>query len=271
MVVADPLGNIIDVRDASGLQLASYYFWPYGETRTSTGSITNPWQFCGVWGYYFDGNTYYVRARVLGPVVTRWLSLDPLWPLFGPYKYAESSPVLIVDPQGAAPQLRKPKLFDPSRSCQCYPKPRGINVPCPQCSFVERPIAGWPIGQGPPFSWTRQSCYDLACLTYCAKHPNSEKHLIDCAKDPSLLEKVAPCQAGDIGFKECDYLCINGDGCGSSNDPPVKGIGETSPWYCAQECQKRWCCRDMQETRRAAKDLERDLANCNRVHRYKWK
>ena len=75
VLTSDPQGNVIDVRDSSGNQLASYAYWPYGEIRASTGSITNPWRYGGTWGYYFDGASYYVRARVYR---SRSHSVNPL-------------------------------------------------------------------------------------------------------------------------------------------------------------------------------------------------
>ena len=100
---SDPLGNVVDVRDSAGTQLASYNFWPYGEVRTSTGSISNPWMFCGVWGYYNDGSTYYVRARTYRPDLTRWLTADELWPGEPAYGGMGSSPLVNIDWSGYAP------------------------------------------------------------------------------------------------------------------------------------------------------------------------
>ena len=79
VLTSDPQGNVIDVRDSSGTQLASYNYWPYGGLRTSTGSIVNPWRYSGAWGAYFDGASYYMRARVFRPDLTRWMTVDPLW------------------------------------------------------------------------------------------------------------------------------------------------------------------------------------------------
>lgn len=118
---SDPLGNVVDVRDSAGTQLASYNFWPYGEVRISTGSISNPWMFCGVWGYYNDGSTYYVRARTYRPDLTRWLTVDPIWPYQLPFGYVYNSPVNAIDKLGLS-SCRK-KVND-----TCRPTPR--DVPC---------------------------------------------------------------------------------------------------------------------------------------------
>ena len=48
-------------------------------------------------GYYYFGARYY------DPVVSRWLSIDPLaerYPGFSPYNYTANNPVMLVDPDG---------------------------------------------------------------------------------------------------------------------------------------------------------------------------
>lgn len=110
---SDPLGNVVDVRDSAGMQLASYNFWPYGEVRTSTGSISNPWMFCGVWGYYFGESTYYVRARTLRTDLTRWTAVDPM--LGYPYAYSRGNPLNFVDPNGLTDIHVRFSAFIPKR------------------------------------------------------------------------------------------------------------------------------------------------------------
>ncbi|HMS56850.1 MAG TPA: RHS repeat-associated core domain-containing protein, partial [Fimbriimonadaceae bacterium] len=98
----DTQGNVVKVRDGTGATLATYNYWPYGGIRTSTGSIVNPWRYGGTWGSYFDGATYYIRRRVLRPDLTRWMTLDPVWPDELPYCYASVNPVTYIDPSGLA-------------------------------------------------------------------------------------------------------------------------------------------------------------------------
>ena len=99
--VADTLGSVIQTRDASGNQTSSTTYWPFGEVRAQTGNNPSPWGFCGVWGYYKDALArFYVRARVLRADLSRWMTVDPLWPRQKAYEYADSSPTLKVDPTG---------------------------------------------------------------------------------------------------------------------------------------------------------------------------
>ncbi len=96
----DALGNTIALITANAVT-DTYTYWPYGELRTSTGSTVNPFRHGGAWGYYTDttGRTY-VRARTLGPGLTRWMTVDPLWPREVAYRYASASPNRFMDPSG---------------------------------------------------------------------------------------------------------------------------------------------------------------------------
>ncbi|HMS56848.1 MAG TPA: RHS repeat-associated core domain-containing protein [Fimbriimonadaceae bacterium] len=100
VLIPDPQGNVIKVRDGSGTLLASYNYWPYGGLRTSTGSIVNPWRYSGTWGAYFDGERYYIRARDYRPDLTRWMTVDHWVFSANPYLYCESNPATRFDPSG---------------------------------------------------------------------------------------------------------------------------------------------------------------------------
>ena len=102
--VSDTLGSVIQTRSAAGTQTSSTTYWPFGEVRTSTGSNPSPWGFCGAWGYFKDAiNRLYVRARILKPDLSRWLTVDPFWPGERAYGYVRNSPGLLIDPIGAKP------------------------------------------------------------------------------------------------------------------------------------------------------------------------
>ncbi len=99
----DPEGNVIGVRDETGAVLATYKYWPFGGLRESTGSIENPWRYRGAWGYYCDGPSYYVTTRVFRPDLTRWTTVDSLWPLEQAYGYCSQNPTTLTDPSGRQP------------------------------------------------------------------------------------------------------------------------------------------------------------------------
>jgi|GEM_PF-3535673 len=102
--VSDTLGNLIQCRDASGNKTYEAFYWSYGEIRASTGTNPSPWGFVGLLGYYTDALNYlYVRARYYRPNLTRWQTVDPLWPWQMSYVYARSSPSKFADSRGLCP------------------------------------------------------------------------------------------------------------------------------------------------------------------------
>jgi len=98
---ADPLGSVAEVYDNSGTETAAYFYWPYGEVRDSSGTDLTPFTFCGTWGYYTDSSARtYVRARHYRPGLTRWQTVDPLWPSKPSYEYAATLPQIFLDRNG---------------------------------------------------------------------------------------------------------------------------------------------------------------------------
>ncbi|MEQ1822915.1 MAG: RHS repeat-associated core domain-containing protein [Fimbriimonadaceae bacterium] len=101
---ADPLGSVVALYDATGTVTDTFAYWPYGEIRTSTGSSTLNFKFCGTWGYYSDATgRLYVRARVYRDKIARWQTLDPLWPGQSSSRYCNGTPVRAVDSTGLYP------------------------------------------------------------------------------------------------------------------------------------------------------------------------
>ena len=97
------LGNLIECHNMDGVSTYTADYWPYGEVRTSTGTNPSPWGFVGLLGYYTDAlNFLYVRARYYRPQLTRWQTVDPLWPEVVPYAYGDLSPTFFIDPMGLA-------------------------------------------------------------------------------------------------------------------------------------------------------------------------
>ena len=57
--------------------------------------------FFGLLGYYTDAlNFLCVRARYYRPQLTRWQTVDPLWPEQEPYSYAQLNPTFKTDKSG---------------------------------------------------------------------------------------------------------------------------------------------------------------------------
>ena len=98
----DTMGSTVALLNSSGVVTDTYTYWPYGEIRSHVGSSTTPLTFLGMIGYYADvlGSFIYVRARYLRQALTRWQTVDPIWPWEEAYAYASLNPVTGSDPSG---------------------------------------------------------------------------------------------------------------------------------------------------------------------------
>ena len=100
---SDALGSVAALYDNSQTKTDAKTYWPYGETRTSSGAFGSKNGFVGSLGCrtQADGGVY-MRARVEQPKDGRWLTVDPLWPNQWPYRYCYSSPACLTDISGLA-------------------------------------------------------------------------------------------------------------------------------------------------------------------------
>ena len=98
---ADGLGSIASLTNASGQLAASYVYDSLGNLTTSTGTVTNPFQFTAREFDAEDG-LYYYRARYYNPGSGRFLSEDPSGFSGGMnmYPYVGNDPIDSVDPTG---------------------------------------------------------------------------------------------------------------------------------------------------------------------------
>jgi len=110
--VADTLGSTTVVLDNTGTEIYGAQYWPYGETRSESGSNPSPWSFVGLRGYFADviSDIIYVRKRYLKVMTSQWLTTDSLWPDVAGYTCCESSPLDHFDPSGDSPAPIKSKL-----------------------------------------------------------------------------------------------------------------------------------------------------------------
>jgi RHS repeat-associated protein len=96
----DQIGSTRLITDSTGASQATYTYDPYGGLASSTGSITNPFRFCG---QYQDSESglYYLRARYYDPLNGQFISLDPaVTSTMEPYSYVADSPLNSSDPSG---------------------------------------------------------------------------------------------------------------------------------------------------------------------------
>jgi RHS repeat-associated protein len=102
---ADALGSVTSLSNPSGAFVQTYAFDSFGKQTSSSGSLTNPFQYAG---RELDGETtlYFMRARYFDPTTGRFLTEDPIGFLGGVnhYDYVFNNPINLVDPSGLAPQ-----------------------------------------------------------------------------------------------------------------------------------------------------------------------
>jgi len=100
----DSLGSTIALLDSTQTQTDTFFYWPYGEIRTSTGTTKTPFTFVGTLGYYMDiaSSLFYVRMRHLRTTLARWLTVDALWPGQPRFAYGHWDPVDLSDATGLA-------------------------------------------------------------------------------------------------------------------------------------------------------------------------
>jgi RHS repeat-associated protein len=101
----DQIGSTRLITDSTGASQATYAYDPFGGLASSTGSITNPFRFCG---QYNDNESgfYYLRARYYDPSNAQFLSRDPIAPTTRqPYGYVSNNPINGSDVAGLWPDL----------------------------------------------------------------------------------------------------------------------------------------------------------------------
>jgi len=98
----DQLGSTRLITDSTGTSQATYTYDPFGGLASSTGSITNPFRYCG---QYQDPESgfYYMRARFYDIATGQFMARDILTSATRtPYAYVTNSPINGTDPQGLA-------------------------------------------------------------------------------------------------------------------------------------------------------------------------
>ena len=99
----DGQGSTLALSDTNSVTTDQWFYSPYGETMSRTGTTTTPYQWCGgvgvrrtVHGLYFARHRYYHAG------LQRWVARDPIGLAGGAnlYAYGLNSPSLYYDPLG---------------------------------------------------------------------------------------------------------------------------------------------------------------------------
>jgi len=120
--IPDPQGSTVALVDSSQTITDTFTWWPYGEVRSHVGSSVTPFGYNGTLGYYADGASgrLYVRANILLPSQTHWLTQDRLWPSELPYVYTSSAPTNFTDPSGLCRTRGASPLPPNPTNCRIY-------------------------------------------------------------------------------------------------------------------------------------------------------
>ncbi len=98
--VFDGLGSVVALINPAGGKANSYSYDPYGQARSSGGTVVNPYRYTGG---YLDTSTglYKLGIRYYDPALGRFTQPDPT-EQDDHYTYANDNPVSFVDPDGEA-------------------------------------------------------------------------------------------------------------------------------------------------------------------------
>jgi RHS repeat-associated protein len=114
---ADGLSSITSLSNGAGSLAQTYGYDSFGKHTSSSGSLTNPFQYTA---RELDSETglYHYRARYYDPAAGRFISADPIGFFSGGvnfYSYVGDSPIDLVDPSGnhalLNPKSRCAKVF----------------------------------------------------------------------------------------------------------------------------------------------------------------
>jgi RHS repeat-associated protein len=101
---ADGLGSVTSVSNGAGSLAQTYAYDSFGKLTSSSGSLTNPFQYTARESDT-ETNLHFYRARYYDPNAGRFISEDPISFTGGInlYRYVKNKPVNSVDPFGLNP------------------------------------------------------------------------------------------------------------------------------------------------------------------------
>ncbi len=124
----DALGSVAALSDSAGTVQNNYVYDAWGQTRTQTGTVLNPFGYTA--REFGEAGTLFYRARYYSPTTGRFLSEDPARSDFDRslYFYGLNRPPSIIDPMGLAAVTPRPTPVEPA------------GVTCPTCGSNEAPV-----------------------------------------------------------------------------------------------------------------------------------
>ena len=141
LYMGDTNGNSIGLMDASGNVTDTFTYWPFGELQSHVGTSETPFMFGGILGCYTDSwGGIYMRAREYVPQLTRWLTVDEMWPWQLPYAYVNANPISFVDPPGMQGIFSGGLGCTPEQGISLYNGVNGIRTGLQHCKDCAQAI-----------------------------------------------------------------------------------------------------------------------------------
>jgi len=113
----DKLGSVRFMSDEGGNVVSEYVYDGWGNLVSSSGSVSQPYQYVGREGYYREGELYLLGQRWYDSSVGRFISRDPISYAGGInlYVYVNNNPFTKTDPNGLA--WWDPTSWNPTTYC----------------------------------------------------------------------------------------------------------------------------------------------------------
>jgi len=131
----DRLGSVRFISDSSGNVVSEYVYDVWGNLVSSSGSVSQPYEFVGREGYYREGELYLLGQRWYDSSVGRFISRDPIGEEGGVnlYVYVGNNPVKRIDPEGLYYDPQEPPCHEWERKRNCKEKPPDLIGICVSC------------------------------------------------------------------------------------------------------------------------------------------
>jgi len=104
-------GSVRFMSDEGGNVVQEYVYDGWGNLVSSSGSVSQPYEFVGREGYYREGELYLLGQRWYDSSAGRFISRDIIFNL-NLYIYALNSPINYIDPFGSQPSGAIPRFED---------------------------------------------------------------------------------------------------------------------------------------------------------------
>ena len=169
----DRLGSVRFMSDEGGNVVQEYVYDAWGNLVSSSGSVSQPYEFVGREGYYREGELYLLGQRWYDSSAGRFISRDQIGEKGGVnlYVYANNSPVILIDPHGLLTSI--------------------VEVYLIRCYLIARQIRNQNL--------IIEENHLRHCITTCKLAEETDEF---CASLAGVWNEIMPGRSGRSGFEE---------------------------------------------------------------------